>query len=80
MSETDTTNPLDWFVNSLLQSAGQMMLIVDRAATYPHTAPDARSIDDVLRDLIRGVLEDGLTDTEPADLSPPPSCSPTSAR
>ena len=68
MSDTDTTNPLDWFVNSLLQSAGQLMLIVDHMSRYPDTAPDAPPFDDVLRDLIRGALEDRLKDRKPADL------------
>jgi hypothetical protein len=68
MTDTDTTNPLDRFVNSLLQSAGQLMLIVDHMARYPDTAPDARPFDDVLHELIRGVLEDRLDDRKPADL------------
>jgi hypothetical protein len=68
MTDTDTTNPLDWFVNSLLQSAGQLMLIVDHMARYPNTAPDAPPFDDVLRDLIRGALEGRFKDREPAKL------------
>ena len=68
MSETDTTNPLDRFVNSLLQSAGQLMLIIDHMARYPNPAPDAPPFDDVLRDLIKSALEDGLKDRKPADL------------
>jgi hypothetical protein len=68
MTETDAANPLDWFVNSLPQSTGQLMLIVDHMARHPDTAPDARPFDDVLRELIKGVLEDRLDDKRPADL------------
>jgi hypothetical protein len=68
MSDTETTNPLDWFVNSLLQSTGQLMLIVEHMASYPDTSPDARPFDDVLRDVVRDALQDALKDRKPADL------------
>jgi len=69
MTDTDTTNPLDWFVNSLLQSTGQLMLIVDHMARHPNEAADAEPFDDVLRTLLGGVLEDTLGERDPADLA-----------
>jgi hypothetical protein len=68
MTTNDTTNPLDWFVNSLMQSAGQLMLIVDHMAAHQDTSPDARPFDEVLRELITTALEEHLKDREATDL------------
>lgn len=53
------TDPLGPFIDSLLQSTGQMMLIVDHMAASPPN-PDAEPVDDVLRTLLRGALEPTL--------------------
>ena len=69
MTTTDATHPLDWFVSSLLQSTGQLMLIVDHMARHPSTAPAAESVDDVLHRLLRDTLADALDAHEPAALA-----------
>lgn len=69
MTDTDTANPLEWFLNSLLQSTGQLMLIVDHMARHPNEAPDAEPFDDVLRTLLHDVLEDTIGQRDPADLA-----------
>ena len=69
MTEIDASNPLDSFINSLLQSTGQLMLIVDHMARHPNEEPDAEGFDDVLRHLLRGTLEDALGGRDPADLA-----------
>ncbi len=69
MTTTDATHPLDRFVSSLLQSTGQLMLIVDHMARYPNTAPDAEAFDDVLHRLLRDTLAEALDGHDPAALA-----------
>jgi hypothetical protein len=65
MTETETTSPLGWFVNSLLQSTGQMTLIIDHMARSANDGPDAEPFDAVLRRLFNEVLSKGLADRPP---------------
>jgi hypothetical protein len=69
MTEAESTNPLDWFVNSLLESAGRLMLIVDHMSRYPVDDPGARSVDEVLRELLTGTLERCYRRRHPADFA-----------
>jgi hypothetical protein len=53
----DKTAPpaVDALVDAIMQSYGQLALILDHMQRY-RSAPDAEPIPDVLRDLLRGVL------------------------
>jgi hypothetical protein len=66
MTDTETTSPLGWFVNSLLQSTGQMTLIIDHMARNASEAPDAEPFDAVLRRLFNEILAKGLAGHPPA--------------
>jgi hypothetical protein len=68
MTESESTNPLDWFIDALLQNAGQLMLIIDHMARYPSGDTES-SFDDVLRRLLAEVLEPGYRRRDPGDFA-----------
>jgi hypothetical protein len=68
MNEAQTTNPLDQFVDSLLESTAQLMLIVDHMQRYP-SDPTAAPIDETLRRLVSSVLKPELDRRDPAELT-----------
>jgi hypothetical protein len=59
-----STKPIEWFVNSLLQIAGELMLIIDHMARHPSPESEER-FDAVLRRLLSETLAQEL-DHEPA--------------
>ena len=67
MTDTEATNPLATFVDSLLQSTGQLMLIVDHMARSPTADSGGESFDGVLRRLLNDVLSKGLADRPPTE-------------
>ena len=68
MTEAESTSPLDWFVDALLQSTGQLMLIVDHMSRYP--SDDAEpSFDAILRELLADALEPAYRERDPADFA-----------
>ena len=62
------TSPLEWFVDSLLQSAGQIQLIVHHMLRYDADteSQSETTIDETLRWLIRDALKHAL-EREPRD-------------
>ena len=60
--------PLQAFVDSLLQSTGQLMVIVDHMQRYPSDSAE-RSIDEALRTLLADVLEIKLERRRPAEFA-----------
>jgi hypothetical protein len=68
MTETESTSPLDWFVDSFLQSTGQMMLIVDHMSRYP-SDDSAEPFDETLRRLVAGVLEAEFQRRDPQEFA-----------
>ena len=69
MTDTEATSPLGWFVNSLMQSAGQLTLIIDHMARNANDSSDAEPFDAVLRRLLNDVLAKGLADRPPEQLA-----------
>jgi hypothetical protein len=69
MTETESTNPLEWFVDSLLQNAGQLMLIIDHMARYPSDDEDESSFDEVLRMLLTEALEPAYRRRDPGEFA-----------
>jgi hypothetical protein len=78
MSETRSASALQAFVDSLLQSTGQLMVIVDHMQRYPSDSAE-RSIDDVRRTLLADVLETSSGDARPSS-QPRHRCSTARAR
>jgi hypothetical protein len=68
MTETQSTSPLEWFINSLLQSTAQLMVIVDHMQRHPGDA-STDSIDDTLRTLLAGVLEPEFSRRDPSEFA-----------
>jgi hypothetical protein len=68
MTESESTNPLEWFIDALLQNAGQLMLIIDHMARYPSGGTES-SFDDVLRRLLAEALEPGYRRRDPGDFA-----------
>jgi hypothetical protein len=68
MTHTESTKPLDWFVDSLLQTSGQLMLIVDHMARHASDAAP-KSIDETLRELLSSVLESELQGRDPSEFA-----------
>jgi hypothetical protein len=68
MARSESTKPLDWFVDSLLQTSGQLMLTVDHMARFPGNG-DGKSAPEVLRELLVGALEQELEAFDPSELA-----------
>lgn len=68
MTETESPNPLESFVDSLLQNAGQLMLIIDHMARYPSDEAES-TFDDVLRRLLTDALEPAYRQRDPGEFA-----------
>ncbi len=68
MTETESTDPLESFVDSLLQNAGQLMLIIDHMARYPSDEAES-TFDEVLRRLLTDVLKPAYRRREPGEFA-----------
>jgi hypothetical protein len=68
MNEAQSTSPLDQFVDSLLESTAQLMLILDHMQRYPSDSA-AAPIDETLRRLVASVLEPEFDRRDPAELT-----------
>jgi len=68
MTQTESKSSLESFIDSLLQTAGQLMLIVDHMSRYPSDS-SKRSFDEVLSELLAGVLEPAYRKRDPRDFA-----------
>jgi hypothetical protein len=68
MNEAQSTSALDQFVDSLLESTAQLMLILDHMQRYPSDSA-AAPIDETLRRLVASVLEPEFDRRDPAELT-----------
>lgn len=68
MTECESTSPLEWFVDALLQNAGQLMLIIDHMARYPSDEAES-TFDDVLRMLLTEALEPAYRRRDPGEFA-----------